>query len=161
MKGVNPDDLFFNDNGYLDFRPFSDRFGFCSFSKLKDIKKCASYISKYVSKAMFSGASAGDRADIKAYRHLYFASKGLNRDKTLVVGSPVYGVKDFIENGYEPYENDFCYKVEFEDEEHAVSCVAPFGHGSESIAYMPSPDVLPRIKRRLAKRVLRESGLFP
>ena len=129
MMGINPDDLEVNKYGYLDFKPYSSKFGYFStgskvdeytVGKIRDLKKCASYISKYISKDMFVGESIEDGAS------LYFASKGLKKDKVLIVGESVVSPNEFLELGYQGFDNEYCVKVEFEDEDIAVSCVKGF-----------------------------------
>lgn len=43
-------DLYTNEFGYLSSHFFDEQLGFCSFSEIKDILKCANYITKYITK---------------------------------------------------------------------------------------------------------------
>lgn len=95
-------DLVINENGYLDWKRYRTRFGFFSCSKIKDKKRCANYVTKYITKGV------GELQNEKK-QHLFFASQGLKRRETIVYqGSPL----DF--GGEWDYENDYC-KIAFID----------------------------------------------
>lgn len=78
--GVQDCDLFVNEFGYMDFMPYKNKFGFCSLSAVKDLYKCANYVTKYISKDMFNSVP-------DPHTHLYFCSRGLKCDEVLKVGS--------------------------------------------------------------------------
>ena len=148
LMGVPESDLTINQNGYLDFPYFAERFGWVSIDPLKNREKAAAYITKYVSKSMFSGYDGGkdnndkdkndkNGASIDFHKHLYFCSKGLTRDRVIAVGEPVYSAEQLEENlaheGQEPLvNNEWCFKVVFRDKRFALSLVAPFNNRSES-----------------------------
>lgn len=72
IRGLTDDDLKINEHGYLDWYKYRDRFGFFSCSKIKSHEACSRYITKYVSKSLFT-------TKIKNGGHMFFASKGLAR----------------------------------------------------------------------------------
>lgn len=120
LHGVNTNDMVKNKNGYYDFVPYCERFGFCQMGKIADTEKCAVYISKYISKEMLGSFS------YEPNTHLYFASKGLKKDEILLTGACVYSVNDFINAGYDVFENEYCAKVETDDIEHAKTFIQPY-----------------------------------
>lgn len=72
LRGLSPDSLVENKHGYLDLPYYAKRFGYISLDPIRDKRKCANYITKYVSK----DAAATARA-LEAGRHLYYNSRGL------------------------------------------------------------------------------------
>ena len=69
IRGINPIDLYINQYGYLDFRPFSSEFGFMNLSKIRNKNAVSKYILKYITK---------DIGTVKEiYGHSYYTSKGL------------------------------------------------------------------------------------
>ena len=140
MMGINPDDLFVNKNGYLDFRPYAERFGHFSFGrdakehpevvgdsmslgKIRDLQKTASYISKYISKTMFESFDSAETY-YEPGSHLYFVSKRLKKDKLEVKGEPLCGIADFV--GVEVYDSEFCAKIPLESAEQGISLIRKF-----------------------------------
>jgi hypothetical protein len=120
MKGINENDLFINENGYLDFQPYRDKFGFCTMSKIADQNRAASYVTKYIQKDMFLGQK------LVPNTHLYFASKGLKKDRLIFKGSASVSVDDFFEAGYTCFEFPFCFKVVSDCEDDFLSVVNGF-----------------------------------
>lgn len=127
MKGINKADLFKNDNGHLDFKPYRDKFGFCSMSKIKDQNKAAVYATKYINKDMFIGQ------DLLPNTHLYFASKGLKKDELICKGTYTCDVEDFCVAGYDCYDFAYCSKVTTTDLDALKSVVQPFAGFVEGI----------------------------
>lgn len=79
-----------------DFPRYSDKFGFSSFSPIKDKTAAAVYITKYITKDI----AAQNRA---SGEHLFFASQGLKGREVLALDCtdpPPFDVWDF--------ENEFC-----------------------------------------------------
>lgn len=72
LSGVPENDLFTNANGYLDWLPYRNRFGYISLGKIKDHYKTALYITKYVTKELALTVQ-------ECNSHLYFSSKGLSK----------------------------------------------------------------------------------
>lgn len=78
LRGLAPESLVKNEHGYLDLPYYAKRFGYISLDPVKDKRKCASYITKYVSK----DARATARA-LRAGQHLYYQSRGLKGKEIL------------------------------------------------------------------------------
>ena len=96
IKGIPQEDLTKNKNGYLDWSPYSKKFGYCSIDPVRSQEAISKYITKYISKAL--------QADLKREKEkkLYYVTRGL---KTAIK------VKEGTINGqltvpYE-YENDY------------------------------------------------------
>lgn len=70
FSGIANESIEVNDKGYMDIPYYYNRFGYISLSKIKDKDKTASYITKYVSKALIS-------TDIEVNKHSYYTSRGL------------------------------------------------------------------------------------
>jgi hypothetical protein len=80
IKGISKRDLVKNKNGYWDWRQYSEKFGFMSLSLVKDKKRLASYITKYINKSV--------AATITEYgARLYYCSKGLKTGTVIYQGS--------------------------------------------------------------------------
>lgn len=89
INGLLDDDLVRNDNGYLTWKKYNDKFGYMSLSHIKNIEKTASYSLKYMTKD-----NTKNVMDLGA--HLYYASHGLNTAKQLYKGHGTYnGVWDW------------------------------------------------------------------
>ncbi len=74
IGGIRQEDLFINSNGYLDFRQYSKKFGFCSLSKIKDKEAVSKYITKYITKELLS---------LPYGQHTYYHSQGLHKADVL------------------------------------------------------------------------------
>lgn len=100
FRGVAENSVSVNEHGYLEIPYYRHRFGFINMSRIRDNKKTASYITKYISKSSDSTARVLDSG-----AHLFYASRGL-------VGKEVVwqGCGDF-EGGW---EGKWC-KVKFTD----------------------------------------------
>lgn len=72
LRGLAPDSLCKNEHGYLDLPYYRNRFGYISLSKVKSHERCASYVTKYISKDVTATA-----AQLGAGAHLYYSSRGL------------------------------------------------------------------------------------
>jgi len=70
MNDISPDSLNKNEHGYLDMPYYKDRFGYISLSPVKDGKRIASYITKYVAKAL-------QATSIELCKHSFYHSRGL------------------------------------------------------------------------------------
>lgn len=71
MTGLCVDkDLSYNEHGFLDWPAYREKFGYISLSPVRDRQRVASYITKYVTKAMAETV-------LQAGKHLFYASKGL------------------------------------------------------------------------------------
>lgn len=98
--GIDSGDLIINEYGYLDFIPYKNKFGFCSLSPIKDLFKCANYVTKYISKDMFISVPP-------ARTHLYFCSKCLKCDEVVSIGSLSGG---FNTDNFISVDTEFCIK---------------------------------------------------
>lgn len=86
-----------NEHGYLDIPFYRARFGWVSLSAIRDKKRCARYITKYVTKTFCEvGSRSGEIG-----KHLFYASHGLN-------GRELLGEYD-IPIPSDAYTNDYCY----------------------------------------------------
>lgn len=72
LSGLAPDSLIINEHGYLDLPYYRARFGFISLSRIRDNKKTANYVTKYITK---DSAATADTMQKNA--HLFYASRGL------------------------------------------------------------------------------------
>ncbi|MBE5850167.1 MAG: hypothetical protein E7298_08430 [Lachnospiraceae bacterium] len=75
-----------------EFRPYSERFGFNDFERIRDLKRSASYITKYITKDL--GRSVSELG-----LHTFFASKGLKTAKEIDRG--ILKMDSSIEFDYE------------------------------------------------------------
>lgn len=98
-----------NSNGYQEWADYSKRFGFCSVDPIRDRTKCASYISKYISKQM------AQRAEAKG-EHLFYCSQKLSGMEIISRGILAQTPTDFEEW----YSGDWCKVkwLESEPEHH-------------------------------------------
>lgn len=73
IKGINKNQLVENRNGYLDWKDYSRKFGYCSIDYVRCQEAVSKYITKYVSKAL--------NADLKRDKEkkLYYCSRGLKK----------------------------------------------------------------------------------
>ena len=107
LMGLPDDHLTINTNGYYDWKPYSDRFGFMSIDIIKDSDAVAHYIAKYVSKDLANGVTEFNAKS-------YYCSRGLKKARVIKMGS--------IAATTEPdYANDYCQVWKFDDLESALS----------------------------------------
>lgn len=107
IKGIPMEHLTLNENRFLDWSHYSDKFGYISLDIIKDVFRCAKYITKYVSK------------DLK-HRELnskaYYSSRGLKCAETMKKGS-LLTVENLdvvgIGNLNFDFENDYILRKEF------------------------------------------------
>ena len=78
ISGINPKDIFINENGYYSWKQYHNKFGYMSFSRIKSLTRVSGYITKYISK--FLGT------EIQYNKHCYYCSKGLKRADVLFTG---------------------------------------------------------------------------
>ena len=110
IKGIPPNELSYNDNGFFDWLSYSNKFGFCSIDKIRSRERVSSYITKYVSKSL--------RDCIKSIgAHLYYCSKGLKLPQIIDEGlttamvSPDYK-NDYVDVKYYSDISDFGFLIE-------------------------------------------------
>ena len=94
-----------NTKGYLDWPRYSKRFGFFSCSLIKDRERCATYVSKYITK---------DLTDWGKNAQLVLKSKGLLKPE-LVYDSD----SDFLQIPADDVNNEWC-KAAWADEEYTA-----------------------------------------
>lgn len=58
---------------------YAQRFGFATLEPIRDIERCAGYITKYITKELF-------HSSIQLNHHLYYCSHGLKRGETIYSG---------------------------------------------------------------------------
>ena len=76
VSGLRVSALEFNANGYLDYPPYRDRFGYLSLGPVRNLEAVSRYVTKYVSKDL-----AARKDELGA--HLFYASRGLSQAETL------------------------------------------------------------------------------
>lgn len=74
------DELRTNKNGYKEWGIYADKCGYMSISKIRDINKAASYITKYMAKDLMS-TTLSDRGS-----HAYYCSRGLKKPELFFQG---------------------------------------------------------------------------
>lgn len=82
IKGIKKKDLVLNNNGYITWKKYGDRFGYMSMDTIKDKEKVSSYILKYITKD-----SEKNVRELNA--HMYYASKGLKVAEVLMRSNTV------------------------------------------------------------------------
>lgn len=70
--GVSADSLRLWNDKYFTIEYYERRFGFVSMSKIRDTKRIAGYITKYVSKDL-------DTSEVGMYKHMFYHSFGLKK----------------------------------------------------------------------------------
>lgn len=108
FSGVAADSLCSNANGYLSLPYYAQRFGFISLSPVRDGRRTAAYITKYVSKAISS-------TDIALQKHMFYHSRGLEKAELL------YEI-NVLEMPIEVWQNDFV-GIEWADNDEALSAL--------------------------------------
>ena len=72
LGGVSADSVLQLQSGYSCIQYYSQRFGFMNMSKIRDTKRIAGYITKYVSKDL-------DTSEVGMYKHMFYHSFGLKK----------------------------------------------------------------------------------
>lgn len=72
LRGVAAESVRVNEHGFMDIPYYRTRFGFINMSRIRDNKRTASYITKYISKSSESTAHVLEKG-----AHLFYASRGL------------------------------------------------------------------------------------
>jgi len=80
LMGLPSDHLQKNHNGYLDWLPYRQKFGYCSIDQIKNHEAVSKYITKYISKDLADGIK-----DLNA--HMYYCSRGLQRAQEIKRGT--------------------------------------------------------------------------
>lgn len=97
IKGIPSDHLVNNENGYLDWLPYKNKFGYISISPVKNQEAVSKYITKYVSKDF-------GQAVTEKNRKLYYVTRGLRIadviKKGTLSGKESIPFQDIYENEY-------------------------------------------------------------
>jgi len=93
IKGLPFEFLKYNENGYLDWFDYKDKFGYISIDTIKNKERCASYITKYISKDLGKCVS-----DCNA--KLYYCSRGLKTATEIKRGTLLADMVPDFENEY-------------------------------------------------------------
>lgn len=108
LKGISNASIITNKHGYQEIPYYSNRFGFMSMSRIRHQGRCATYVSKYITKDTLSTARALGR-----WAHTFYSSRGLQ-------------VKQILWSGYGDFkadvENPFC-KIAWVDFKHAMETI--------------------------------------
>lgn len=72
MRGILSRDIRENENGYPELIFARKYLGYMTMSKIRSVERCATYVSKYITKSV-------DVVSLSFGRRLFYASKGLNR----------------------------------------------------------------------------------
>ena len=108
LKGISNASIITNKHGYLEIPYYSNRFGFMNMSPIRHQGRCATYVSKYITKDTVSTARVLGR-----WAHTFYSSRGLSGKQILWSG---YG--DFKAD----IENPFC-KIAWVDFKHAMETI--------------------------------------
>ena len=92
--GISVDSVVVNRHGFFDMPYYAERFGYISLDKLRDTQRAATYITKYVAKAM-------THTEVKLCKHSYYHSHGLER-----AAEVLRAAVDDIPSGV--WENEYC-----------------------------------------------------
>lgn len=93
------------------WREYEKRFGWATFTAVRDYNAITRYITKYITKDL-------QKANLGSNRHLYYASKGLAKPEVLAEGHSKYGffpISDF--------ENDWVHITEIYEREEAEAII--------------------------------------
>lgn len=97
FAGVSKESLIINEHGYLDMPYYKNRFGWISMSPIKDRKKVAFYITKYVQKDL-------TKRNKEMNKHLFYTSNGLAK-KEIVFSSNIDVEQKYLDS---MWQNDYC-----------------------------------------------------
>lgn len=104
IKGIPESHFTQNKNGYLDWLPYHDRFGYISLSKIKNHEAISKYITKYVTKDMSN--------TVQELNHkIYYASRNL--EKAVVMKKGILSESIPI---HWDYSNHYCALKQFDKE---------------------------------------------
>lgn len=96
-------DIYTNEYGYISSHFFDEKLGFCSFSPIKDILKCANYITKYITKDCIKNE----------HNQIYLCSKGLIRAGVYDLPARNILQNTYLKENFWTYSNDFCKIKDF------------------------------------------------
>lgn len=96
-------DIYTNQYGYISSHFFDENLGFCSFSPIKDILKCANYITKYITKDCIKNE----------HNQFYMCSRGLMRAEVYDLPARRLLPSTKIDENFWTFTNDFCKIKDF------------------------------------------------
>ena len=82
IKGIPKNHLHINENGYLDWQEYKNKFGYCSIDRVRSKEAVSKYITKYIGKSFDS-----DRGVTEKESKLYYCSRGLKRPEKIKEGT--------------------------------------------------------------------------
>lgn len=128
-------------DGYFDWPTYRKRFGFVSLGPVRDATATAFYVTKYVTKELFT-------ASVGLNKHIFFCSQGLKRAEE-ILRAPIYG-------SFAPdYCNDHVAVKVFRDQQEALGLFLR-RDGAQPVLFSDvNPDALHRDKQ-LEMAVARE-----
>lgn len=98
IKGIVKEHLIINQNGYLTWKKYHDKFGYISLDEIKNRLAVAKYITKYITKNT-------DNIITELNKKTYYCSRGLKKSETIIEGNANYKV---FNNAFSwDYENDY------------------------------------------------------
>lgn len=80
MKGIPKEHLTINENGYKDWKAYSEKFGYISIDNVKSKEAVSRYITKYVTKSFDNGVTAKNKK-------MYYCSRGLKKAEIIKEGT--------------------------------------------------------------------------
>ena len=99
IKGIPPEHLTINKNGYMDWDACSVKFGYMSIDNIRNQEAVSKYILKYISKTLEVGRGVTDKN-----KKAYYSSRGLEVAQKVQEGTLT---SSQLENVTFDYENDY------------------------------------------------------
>ena len=107
IKNIPREHLKLNNNGYMDWEAYSNKFGWISVDKVKNQEAVSKYITKYISKDIDNTVSEKNKKS-------YYCTRGLKRSEKIKEGILTMSQ---IENITFSYENDYVKTLELSKQE--------------------------------------------
>lgn len=101
LMGLPMEHLTDNIHGYLDWKPYQIKFGYCSIDYIHDKAKCSNYITKYISKDL-------DKSVTKLNSKMYYCSHGLKKATQIKKGQLI------CEMSNPHFENDYVKIINYD-----------------------------------------------
>lgn len=109
IKGIVKEHLIINQNGYLTWNKYHDKFGYISLSAIKNRVAVAKYITKYITKNT-------DNTITALNKKTYYCSRGLKKSETIIEGIANYKV---FNNAFSwDFKNDYVRVKDMTKEEY-------------------------------------------
>lgn len=100
ISGILEEQLTLNKNGYLDWKIYSNKFGYISIDKIRNKDATSKYITKYISKSFLSQKSVSEK-----YQKLYYNTRNLKCAEKIKIGT--LSAKENIPLNVD-FENEYC-----------------------------------------------------